>query len=132
VHVSITAPASLFPSAEVVAWAREAAGKSGAEVLVTSDIEKGLLDADAVYTDVWVSMGEEAKSAERVKLLTPYRVSLETMKKTGKPESIFLHCLPAVRGNEVTADVLDGPSSWAWRQAENRKHTIKALMLATL
>jgi ornithine carbamoyltransferase len=132
VHVSVVAPKELFPAADVVEWAKAAGAKSGAEVLVTSDAAKGLAGADAVYTDVWISMGEEEKSAERIKLLTPYRVTAEVMEMTGKSESIFLHDLPAVRGNEVTADVLDGPRSWAWRQGENRKHTIKALMLATL
>jgi len=81
---------------------------------------------------VWVSMGEEEKSAERISLLSPYQVSRELMENTGNRDSIFLHCLPAVRGKEVTADVIDGPRSRVWDEAENRKHTIKALMLATL
>jgi ornithine carbamoyltransferase len=77
-------------------------------------------------------MGEEDKRDERIRLLTPYQVNQSLMDKTGKPETIFLHCLPAVNGEEVTADVIDGPQSRAWDQAENRKHTIKAVMLATL
>jgi ornithine carbamoyltransferase len=77
-------------------------------------------------------MGEEEKKEERELLLRPYQVNRMLMDKTGKPQSIFLHCLPAVRGEEVTADVIDGPQSRAWNQAENRKHTIKAVMLATL
>ena len=77
-------------------------------------------------------MGEESKLEERKKILGPYQVNAALMAKTGKKDTIFLHCLPAVKGMEVTADVIDGPASWAWEEAENRKHTIKALMLATL
>jgi ornithine carbamoyltransferase len=132
VGISIVAPPELFPADEHVEYARNAGAETGARVLVTSDVGEGLSGADAVYTDVWISMGEEDKSAERVRLLTPYRVTAEAMKKTGREHSIFLHCLPAVRGNEVTADVIDGPRSLAWEQGENRKHTIKALMLATI
>ena len=132
VHVSIVAPPELFPAAEHVEYAKKVGAETGAHVLVTSDIGEGLAGADAVYTDVWISMGEEDKSAERIRLLTPYRVTAETMKKTGREDSIFLHDLPAVRGNEVTAEVLDGPKSLAWEQGENRKHTIKALLLLTI
>jgi ornithine carbamoyltransferase len=99
---------------------------------VTPHPNQGVHGADAVYTDVWVSMGEEAKEKERVELLSPYQVNDRLMAATGKKTSIFLHCLPAVRGNEVTAPVLDGPQSRAFDEAENRKHTIKALMLATI
>jgi ornithine carbamoyltransferase len=77
-------------------------------------------------------MGEEAERSERLKILDPYRVTGELMKRTGRPDTIFLHCLPAVKGEEVSAEVIDGPQSRAWDQAENRKHTIKAIMLATL
>jgi ornithine carbamoyltransferase len=132
VHISIVAPRELFPAGQHVDYAKEEGGKTGAKVLVTADPAEGLAGADAVYTDVWISMGEEEKSAERIRLLAPYRVTSDAMKKTGKDFSIFLHCLPAVRGNEVTADVLDGQRSLAWEQGENRKHTIKALMLATI
>jgi len=101
-------------------------------VVVTADLDAGLKGADAVYTDVWVSMGEEEKSAERISLLTPYQVSESVMAKTGNPDAIFLHCLPAVKGKEVTVDVIEGLRSRVWDEAENRKHTIKAMMLATL
>jgi ornithine carbamoyltransferase len=77
-------------------------------------------------------MGEEDKKDERIKLLSPYQVNQALMDKTNRKDSIFLHCLPAVKGEEVTADVIDGRQSRAWDQAENRKHTIKAIMLATL
>jgi ornithine carbamoyltransferase len=83
-----------------------------------------------IYTDVWVSMGEESKSAERVSLLSPFQVTETTMHSA--PEAVFLHCLPAVRGNEMTQGVIDGPRSRVFEQAENRKHTIKAIMLALL
>jgi len=132
VHLSIVAPAELLPAAEHVEWARAMGAKTGAEVLVTSDIAAGVKAADAVYTDVWVSMGEEAKSAERLALLSPYRVTSAMMEMTGKAESIFLHCLPAVKGQEVAMDVIEGGRSRVWDEAENRKHTIKALMRATL
>jgi ornithine carbamoyltransferase len=77
-------------------------------------------------------MGEEDKKEERKKLLFPYQVNQALMDKTGRKDSIFLHCLPAVKGEEVTHDVIDGPQSRAWDQGENRKHTIKAIMLATI
>ncbi len=132
VHVAVGSPAELQPPAEVVGWAREAAAKAKTQVLVTADRTEAVRDADAVYTDVWVSMGEEEKSAERVRLLLPYQVTSELMEATGRTDAIFLHCLPAVKGKEVTVDVIEGPRSQVWEQAENRKHTIKALMLATL
>jgi ornithine carbamoyltransferase len=132
VHISVVAPRSLQPAPEHVAYAREWGERTGAHVLVTDDVEDGLRGSDAVYTDVWVSMGEEAKSAERMKLLRPYQVNAGALEKTGRKDSIFLHCLPAVKGAEVASDVIEGPRSRVFDQAENRKHTIKALMLATL
>ena len=88
--------------------------------------------ADAIYTDVWCSMGEEDKASERVALLRPYQVNQQLMDMTKKKTSIFLHCLPAVKGNEVTEDVFDAPYSLVFDEAENRMHTIKAVMVATL
>jgi len=132
VHVSIVAPSSLSPAPEHVQWASAIGAKTGARVEVTAEISEGVAGADAVYTDVWVSMGEEDKSAERLRELFPYQVTSEVMEKTGRKDSIFLHCLPAVREKEVTGDVIDGSRSRVWDEAENRKHTIKALMLATL
>jgi ornithine carbamoyltransferase len=132
VHVSIVAPPSLCPAAEHVQWARQMAATTGAEVRITADVAEGVKGADAVYTDVWVSMGEEQKSAERISLLTPYQVNDAMMEKTGKQDAIFLHCLPAVKGKEVTEGVIEGSRSRVWDEAENRKHTIKAMMLATL
>jgi ornithine carbamoyltransferase len=132
VHVTIVAPPSLSPAAQNVEWARTMGARTGAQVLVTSDVETGVKGADAVYTDVWVSMGEEEKSAERIALLSPYQVNDAMMEKTGRKDAIFLHCLPAVKGKEVTMEVIEGRRSRVWDEAENRKHTIKAMMLATL
>ena len=130
-NFTVITPAELNPDEELQKKCRSLASASGAIITVTSDIN-AVTGADALYTDVWTSMGEEDKKDERVKLLTPYQVNQKLMDKTGKKNTIFLHCLPAVKGEEVTADVIDGPQSKAWDQAENRKHTIKAVMLATL
>jgi ornithine carbamoyltransferase len=132
VNVTVAAPPALHPAEEVVAWALNMAGHSGSQVTVTDDPVAAVRGADAVYTDVWVSMGEEEKGAERIAQLSPYQVSTALMEATGNPGAIFLHCLPAVKGKEVTEEVIEGPRSRVWDQAENRKHTIKAMMLATL
>jgi ornithine carbamoyltransferase len=128
----VVSPKELFPDPALLASIDGFAKASGARLSATSDLAEGLKGADAVYTDVWVSMGEEAETARREALLAPYRVDAALMARTGRDDSVFLHCLPAIKGKEVSADVLDGPMSWAWEQAENRKHTIKALMLATI
>ena len=131
INFTVITPNELSPDSELRKKISPFAEKSGAVITVTSDIN-AVKGADAVYTDVWVSMGEEDKKEERVRLLSPYQVNQKLMDMTGKKETIFLHCLPAVKGEEVTADVIDGPQSRAWDQAENRKHTIKAVMAATL
>jgi len=131
IHFTVIAPVELKADDELFKKTSPLAQKSGASITVTSDI-KAVKNADAVYTDVWVSMGEESKKDERIKLLSSYQVNNKLMEMTGNKESIFLHCLPAVRGEEVTADVIDGEQSRAWDQAENRKHTIKAVMVSTL
>jgi ornithine carbamoyltransferase len=95
-------------------------------------VAKGVKDADVLYTDVWVSMGEEEKSKERLDLLRPYQVNEKMMAATGNRNTIFMHCLPAVKGNEVSFEVIESPASKVWDEAENRKHTIKAVMLATI
>ncbi len=132
VNCTILAPESLYPESELVDTVKQIAYDSGSTVTITSSLEEAVHGADVIYTDVWVSMGEEAKAAERMKLLEPYRVNSEMMELTDNPGVIFMHCLPAVRGNEVTAEVIDGSSSVVWDEAENRKHTIKALMVASL
>ena len=131
VHFTIVAPKSLWAEDELVNLCKEYAKESGAIIELTEDID-GVKDADAVYTDVWCSMGEEDKAAERVALLRPYQVNKEMMDKTGKDTTIFLHCLPAVKGNEVTEEVFDSPNSLVFDEAENRLHSIKAVMVATL
>jgi ornithine carbamoyltransferase len=132
VHMTVAAPPSLLPAKDVVDWAAAMAARTGSSIRVESDPAAGVKGADAVYTDIWVSMGEEEKAAERVALLTPYQVNDALMEKTGNKDAIFMHCLPAVKGKEVTEAVMEGPRSRVWDEAENRKHTIKALMLATL
>jgi ornithine carbamoyltransferase len=128
----IAAPKSLWPAKELVKECTAWADASGGSITITDKMKDALKDAEVVYTDVWTSMGEESKAKERIKLLTPYQVNAKAMAATGLRETVFLHCLPAVKGQEVTPDVLDGPQSRAWDEAENRKHTIKAVMLATL
>ncbi|MCL2705607.1 MAG: ornithine carbamoyltransferase [Spirochaetaceae bacterium] len=131
IDIRIASPHTLLPTENIVSLSRNFAEKSGSIVEIATDIKKAVKDADVIYTDVWASMGEEDKLADRIKLLKPYQVNKELMALTGK-ETIFMHCLPAVKGNEVTAEIIDGDRSEAWNQAENRKHTIKAIMLATL
>jgi len=131
VDFTIITPAQLNPDEALKRRCEELAKISGAAITVSADTG-AIAGADAVYTDVWISMGEEEKKEERIRLLGSYQVNRALMEKTGKKETIFLHCLPAVRNQEVTDEVLDGPQSRAWDEAENRKHTIKAVMLATL
>ncbi len=128
----IAAPRQLWPTDELVAECRGYAEVSGGSVTVTDDMPAALKGAHVLYTDVWASMGEESKIQERIKMLTPYQINEAAMDATGLAETIFMHCLPAVKGQEVTADVIDGHRSRAWDEAENRKHTIKAVMLATI
>ncbi|MDR0301211.1 MAG: ornithine carbamoyltransferase, partial [Treponema sp.] len=130
VHFTVITPAELNPDEELLKKCSVFAKSSGSVITITPNIDE-VKGADALYTDVWISMGEEDKKEERLRLLSGYQINQSLMDKTGKKETIFLHCLPAVKGEEVTADVIDGPQSRAWDQAENRKHTIKAVMLAT-
>lgn len=131
VHITILAPKELWPGESLVALCKEYAKESGSVITVTEDLD-AVKGADAVYTDVWCSMGEEDKAAERVALLRPYQVNEELMARTGKDSTILLHCLPAVKGNEVTADVFEKYAEVVFDEAENRMHTIKAVMVATL
>ena len=131
VHFTILAPKSLWPQQELVDLCREYAKESGSVIEISDDLA-AVKDADAVYTDVWCSMGEEDKAAERVAILRPYQVNQELMDKTGKTSTIFLHCLPAVKGNEVSEDIFDKFADVVFDEAENRMHTIKAVMVATL
>jgi ornithine carbamoyltransferase len=131
VNFTVITPASLNPDKALVETCRSLAAQSGAIIEITADLA-AVKNAEALYTDVWVSMGEESLREERNSLLRPYQVNQALMDRTGRKDTIFLHCLPAVKGEEVTADVIDGPQSRAWDQAENRKHTIKAIMLAAI
>lgn len=143
------APKELFPDDALVAEMKEIAEKSGSVIEITSDIKNGLKGADAVYTDVWVSMGEEDKFEERIKLLEPYRVNMDMMKASGNPEVIFLHCLPSfhdtetevgaeiekkygLKEMEASDEVFRSRFSKVFDEAENRMHTIKAVMVATI
>jgi ornithine carbamoyltransferase len=131
-HYVACGPEKLRPDKELLEKCRKIGNEQGAIIEVTDNPFEAVRDADSIYTDVWASMGEEDKMKERIELLSPYQVSSELMANTGRTDSIFLHCLPAVKGNEVTADVIEGPSSRVFEEAENRKHTIKAVMIATL
>ena len=129
---TVVAPEALQPDPETAALCREYARASGSKIQLTTDVAEGVKEADVLYTDVWVSMGEEEKSKDRLKLLRPYQVDEKMMAATGRSSTIFMHCLPAVKGNEVAFEVIESPASRVWDEAENRKHTIKAVMLATI
>lgn len=127
----ILAPKSLWPAGELVSLCEEYAKQSGGKITITEDTA-AVAGADAIYTDVWCSMGEEDKAAERIALLSPYQVNAALMEKTGKDSTIFLHCLPAVKGKEVTEEIFEKFADVVFDEAENRMHTIKAVMVATL
>lgn len=131
VNFTIIAPKELWPEKSLVALCEDYAQEAGSTVCVT-DSTDAVVDADVLYTDVWCSMGEEDKTVERIALLHPYQINQALMDKTGKEETIFMHCLPAVKGNEVTEDVFEKYADVVFDEAENRLHTIKAVMVATL
>jgi ornithine carbamoyltransferase len=128
-HVVVATPGGKWaPKASVVNQALEIAKRSGAQIEVTSDAKAAATGASAIYTDVWMSMGDsESDRAEKIAALTPFAVTQELMKLTAK-DSIFMHCLPAHRGEEVSAEVIDGEKSVVWRQAFHRRTTIQALL----
>ncbi len=126
-HLVISSPPQLRPNDRILNNAKKAAELSNATIEFIDDPFKAVEGADVVYTDVWVSMGQEALREERVKLLRPYQVNSKLMERAGN-RAIFMHCLPAKRGEEVTDEVIDGPQSVVWDQAENRLHTQKALL----
>jgi ornithine carbamoyltransferase len=144
------APAQCQPTKELVKTCEEIAEKTGANITITENLEKAVRDADFLYTDVWVSMGEPASVwEERIKLLRPYQVNKKVLELTDNPKVKFLHCLPAFHNREtklgeeifqkfglesmeVTDEVFESPASIVFDQAENRVHTIKAVMVATL
>jgi ornithine carbamoyltransferase len=148
--VRIASPKSLWPRDEIANEAREIAAETGGSILITDDVAEAVKGADVLLTDVWVSMGEADEVwAERIKLLTPYQVNAEKMRLTGNPDVKFMHCLPAFHNTEtqvgkeiyekfgmesleVTEEVFESPASLVFDEAENRMHTIKAVMVATL
>ena len=148
--VRICAPKSLWPDPELVETCKKIADETGARLTLTEDVETGVKDVDYLHTDVWVSMGEpDSVWDERIQLLKPYQVNLDAVKLTGNPKVKFMHCLPAFHnrattigeeiyqkfgldGLEVTEDVFESEGSLVFDQAENRMHTIKAVMVATL
>lgn len=148
--IRLVAPEAFWPNAELVAQCREIAAETGAKITLTEDVQEGVQGCDFLYTDVWVSMGE-SKDAwdERVKIMTPYQINMDMIKKTGNPDVKFMHCLPAfhndettvgaevaekynMKGLEVTEEVFESKHSIVFDEAENRMHTIKAIMVATL
>jgi ornithine carbamoyltransferase len=149
--VRVASPKSLWPRDEITELARSIAAETGAEITITDDVGEAVRDADFLLTDVWVSMGEADEVwAERIELLTPYQVNAAAMRLTGNPDVKFMHCLPAFHdpntvvgremmeatgmdtGLEVTGEVFESGASIVFDQAENRLHTIKALLVATL
>ena len=144
VDFRIVSAESLFPEEAIVNEAEVSAAERGGKITITSDVREGVEGADVIYTDVWASMGEENKIVERIKLLKPYQVNRDMLKKTGNPEVIFLHCLPCFHNTytdvskkypdicETTDYIFESKHSKVFDQAENRVHTIKAVMVATL
>ena len=148
--VRICAPRNLWPNDALIETCRGIAAETGARLTLTEDVDEGVRGVDFVHTDVWVSMGEPKEVwDERIKLLLPYQVNADTLRKTGNPAVQFMHCLPAFHnretrigediyqktgldGLEVTEEVFESPRSIVFDQAENRMHTIKAIMVATL
>lgn len=127
----LIAPSELWPMRSLVRTCQEYVEASGATITISDDTN-AVEGADVIYTDVWISMGEEEKTDERKALLHKYQVNRKLMQKTKKDTTIFMHCLPAVKGYEVTEDVFESPASVVFDEAENRLHTIKAVMVATL
>ena len=131
VNFKICAPRGLWLAEELVELCKGYAKESQSAITIT-DSTDAVVGADVLYTDVWCSMGEEDKAAERIKLLSPYQINAGLMAKTGKKETIFMHCLPAVKEKEVTEEVFESSQSVVFDEAENRMHTIKAIMAATM
>ncbi len=126
-HIRVAGPAGYQPRADIIEDATRIAANTGGSVTVLADPVEAVTDADAVITDTWVSMGQEAETAERIAMFGAYRVTSELMAKA-KPDALFLHCLPAYREFEVALEVIDGPQSVVFDEAENRLHAQKALM----
>jgi ornithine carbamoyltransferase len=140
----IGTPRVLFPSPELVDECRKIGRSTGARITITESVDEAVAGTQAIYTDVWASMGEEDKIPERIRLLKGYRVTRQMLEKSGNPKVIFLHCLPCFHNGETELarkfpeiceaeeEVFEGPHSRVFDEAENRLHTIKAIMVATL
>lgn len=126
-HVYVVTPKEYEPKKEIVDAARDDAKLTGATITVSNDLQEAIRNADVVYTDVWASMGQESEARARDAIFRPYQVN-RTVMKLAKPDAIFLHCLPAHRGDEVTDEVIDSPQSVVYQEAENRLHVQKAIM----
>ncbi|MEO0027488.1 MAG: hypothetical protein RL716_819 [Actinomycetota bacterium] len=126
-HISVAGPANYLPAHGVVAHAEAIAAKTGGSVSVYGEPTAAIMDADVVVTDTWISMGQESEKEQRMQDFAGYTVDANLMKRA-KSNAIFMHCLPAYRGYEVSAEVIDGPQSVIWDEAENRLHAQKALM----
>ena len=129
--ISVATPVGFEPDAHITAAANEIASVSGATVKVTNDPVEAVSGVDAVYTDVWASMGQEDEAMERKRIFMPYQVNQKLFSRAAK-HAVFMHCLPAHRGDEVTAAVIDSPRSVVFDQAENRLHIQKAIMVLLL
>ncbi|HXY48590.1 MAG TPA: ornithine carbamoyltransferase [Terriglobales bacterium] len=127
-NVWIATPPGFEPKAEVIHWSRERCAQTGGGCSVTNDPQEAARDADVIYTDIWTSMGYEAEADERREVFPPYQVNAALFQRA-KPDAIFMHCLPAHRGDEVTDEVIDSPRSVVFQEAENRLHAQKAIML---
>ncbi len=127
-HVWVASPPGYELDSESVRWAHDRGAETGGSCIVTNDPEEAVHGADVVYTDVWTSMGQEAEVEKRKRIFRPYQVDA-TLFSQAKPDAVFLHCLPAHRGDEVTNEVIDSPRSVVYQEAENRLHSQKAIML---
>src|SRR5208283_4542350 len=127
-HVWVATPPDYEPKADAIKWAEERGAQTGGTCTITNDPGAAALAADVIYTDVWASMGQEAEAEKRRKIFLPYQVN-GTLFGLAKPDALFLHCLPAHRGDEVTNEVIDSPRSVVFQEAENRLHSQKAIML---
>lgn len=127
IDMSVACPDKYTPNTEVLEKAVKISEKNNCNIIVTSDLKEALKDSDVVYTDVWVSMGDEKEEAQRKEDFLPYQVNEELM-GLAKPTAIFMHCLPAIRGQEVSSEVIDGPQSVVFEEAENRLHAQKAVL----
>lgn len=127
-HVTVVTPPGYEPKADAVEWATRQAAATGGSCTVTNDLAAGATDADVIYTDVWASMGQEAEAEARKQIFLRYQVN-EAVFERARPDASFMHCLPAHRGEEVTAGVIDSPRSVVFQEAENRLHAQKAIML---